>query len=185
MPMVRHMLSALKSSGCPVDLTSQISCEMCQQGPNIEHLGGYDEKYNQIFICSNNCTSPGQTHGVLVRNLFHMFDRCVNQVDFNNPDHLACTEIRKANLAGCGWLVYISATTPTWASSGSTPTACAPPRWSPWCALASCPRTWPAPPSRGSSPDVTRTWSQSVGGHVTRGTSWPPSRRSFCSATTD
>jgi len=107
MPMVRQMLSALKSSGCPLDLASQISCEMCLEGKSVENLGGYDEKYNQIFICSNNCTTKGATHGVLVRNLFHMFDRCVNKYDFNNPDHLACTEIRKANLANCGFMVYM------------------------------------------------------------------------------
>ena len=35
-----------------------------------------------------------------------MFDVCVNKYDFQNAEHLACTEIRKANLANCGFLVY-------------------------------------------------------------------------------
>jgi len=99
-PMIRHMLAALAASGCPLDISKQISCEMCQKGESLAHAGGYDEKYNQIFICSNN-TKEGQVHALLARNLFHLFDRCVNKVDFNNPEHLACTEIRKANLAGC------------------------------------------------------------------------------------
>ncbi|XP_023329471.1 mitochondrial inner membrane protease ATP23 homolog [Eurytemora carolleeae] len=107
MPMVRHFLSALKASGCPFDLASQVSCEMCQKGSGLEHAGGYDEKLNQIFICQNNTTTPGQVHAALVRNLFYVFDRCVNKYDFNNPEHLACTEVRKANLANCGWLVFM------------------------------------------------------------------------------
>jgi hypothetical protein len=39
---------AFQSVGCPVDLVSQISCEMCQPGKEVEHAGGYDEKYNQV-----------------------------------------------------------------------------------------------------------------------------------------
>ena len=35
-----------------------------------------------------------------------MFDVCVNKYDFQNAEHLACTEIRKANLANCGFLVF-------------------------------------------------------------------------------
>ena len=75
-----------QSSGCPVDVSNQISCEMCEKGAyiyhpkyhnpqlkiltlffryscyvrvslnfsefisgsNLEHMGGYDEKYNQV-----------------------------------------------------------------------------------------------------------------------------------------
>ena len=36
-----------------------------------------------------------------------MFDVCVNKYDFQNAEHLACTEIRKANLVNCGYLVYM------------------------------------------------------------------------------
>jgi hypothetical protein len=36
-----------QSSGCPVDLAKQVSCEMCQPGSGVEHAGGYDEKFNQ------------------------------------------------------------------------------------------------------------------------------------------
>eukprot|EP00088_Acartia_fossae_P039858 TRINITY_DN41493_c0_g1_i1.p1 TRINITY_DN41493_c0_g1~~TRINITY_DN41493_c0_g1_i1.p1 ORF type:complete len:114 (-),score=12.74 TRINITY_DN41493_c0_g1_i1:172-513(-) len=36
-----------------------------------------------------------------------MYDRCVNKYNFNNPEHLACTEIRRANLANCGFGVYM------------------------------------------------------------------------------
>lgn len=107
MPMVKTLVSALKASGCPVDLSRDIQCEMCQPGKNIEHAGGYDPALNQVFICANNADSTGLVHGALVRNLIQMFDACVNKYDFQNAEHLACTEIRKANLANCGYLVYL------------------------------------------------------------------------------
>jgi len=106
-PMVRHMLAALKASGCPVDISKHIQCEMCQEGSQVEHAGGFDDTLQQVFICANNCTNPGLIHGALVRNLFYAFDSCVNKYDFSNPEHLACTEVRKANLAGCGYLRYM------------------------------------------------------------------------------
>jgi len=106
-PMIRHMMSALKSIGCPLDISKQISCEMCERGTSLSHYGGYDEKYNQMFICANNCKSAGETHGLLLWNLIYMFDRCSSKYDFNNPDHLACTEIRKANLANCNFRDFL------------------------------------------------------------------------------
>jgi len=43
-------------------------------------------------------------HGVLTHEMIHMFDYCNNDMDFRNVDHLACTEIRAANLAHCSFL---------------------------------------------------------------------------------
>lgn len=107
-PMVRHMLAALKASGCPINLAKHIQCEMCEKGKEVEHAGGFDDQLQQVFICSNNCSNVGLIHGSLVRSLFYAFDSCVNKYDFSNPEHLACTEVRKANLAGCGYLTYMS-----------------------------------------------------------------------------
>jgi len=107
MPMVKTMISALKASGCAIDLSRNISCEMCLAGKNIENAGGFDPALNQVFICANNADSVGHVHGALVRNLIQMFDACVNKYDFQNAEHLACTEIRKANLANCGYMVYM------------------------------------------------------------------------------
>jgi Peptidase M76 family. len=42
--------------------------------------------------------------GVLTHEMIHMFDYCRNNLDFKNIDHLACTEIRAANLAHCSFL---------------------------------------------------------------------------------
>ena len=49
MPMVQHVLSALRTAGCEVDLTRHVSCDMCAAGKNIEHAGGYDAALNQVI----------------------------------------------------------------------------------------------------------------------------------------
>merc|ERR1719495_2086837 len=54
MPMVKHIISALKSSGCDVDITRNIQCDICAPGSEIEHAGGYDPALNQVFVCANN-----------------------------------------------------------------------------------------------------------------------------------
>lgn len=41
---------------------------------------------------------------VLYHELIHMYDNCVGEVDFQNIEHLACSEIRAANLTYCGYL---------------------------------------------------------------------------------
>lgn len=48
--------------------------------------------------------SQGMVQGVLTHEMIHMFDFCRNELDFKNIDHLACTEIRAANLTHCSFL---------------------------------------------------------------------------------
>ncbi|XP_045465094.1 mitochondrial inner membrane protease ATP23 homolog [Harmonia axyridis] len=99
-PLVKLMLGALKKSGCEVDIRRHISCEECS--PNVS--GGYDPILNQVVICQNTVTSPGTIQAVLTHEFIHMLDSCQNKLDFTNLEHLACTEIRAANLAHCSWL---------------------------------------------------------------------------------
>ncbi len=42
--------------------------------------------------------------GVLTHELIHMFDYCRHNMDLTDAKHLACTEIRAANLAHCSFL---------------------------------------------------------------------------------
>ncbi|TRY61697.1 hypothetical protein TCAL_17180 [Tigriopus californicus] len=109
LPMVRHMLQALKAAGCPVMLQRHLSCETCQPGNDagVNH-GGYDELHNQVFICSNNAVSVGDVHATLIRGLLGMFEACTARVDYRNVDHLACLEIKQANLTSCNFLNYLS-----------------------------------------------------------------------------
>jgi inner membrane protease ATP23 len=55
-------------------------------------------------VCQNVARSKGMVQGVLTHEMIHMFDYCRNVLDFKNVDHLACTEIRAANLTHCSFL---------------------------------------------------------------------------------
>ncbi|KAJ6632684.1 Mitochondrial inner membrane protease ATP23 like [Pseudolycoriella hygida] len=99
-PMVKLMMGALKSSGCPIDLRRHISCEVC----DVSVSGGYDPELNQVVVCQNIARDKGMVQGVLTHEMIHMFDYCNNNLDFKNIEHLACTEIRAANLAHCSFL---------------------------------------------------------------------------------
>ncbi|CAH1404562.1 unnamed protein product [Nezara viridula] len=95
--LVKLMAGALKASGCDIDLRRHVVCEVC----NSRVSGGYDPETNQIVICQNNSRSEGVVQGIMTHEMIHMFDYCNNKVDFKNIDHLACTEIRAANLTHC------------------------------------------------------------------------------------
>ena len=43
-PMVKLLLSALKSSGCPIEISRHVSCESCKSRVN----GGFDPTVNQV-----------------------------------------------------------------------------------------------------------------------------------------
>lgn len=96
-PMVKLMMAALNSSGCPVDISRHIACEPCNRGVT----GGYDPTLNQIVICYNQCSSKSMMDGVLGHELLHAWDYCRANLDFDNVRHVACTEIRAANLFHC------------------------------------------------------------------------------------
>lgn len=99
-PLVKLMMSALKSSGCAIDIRRHIACEECSHTVS----GGYDPVLNQIVVCQNVATNKGLIQGVLTHEMIHMFDYCRNELDFKNVDHLACTEIRAANLTHCSFV---------------------------------------------------------------------------------
>ncbi|KAL0272177.1 UNVERIFIED_CONTAM: hypothetical protein PYX00_005256 [Menopon gallinae] len=99
-PMVRLLVQALESAGCPVKFGRHICCEEC----DVRVTGGYDVEWNQIVVCQNSYKSRKIPEVTLIHELIHMFDYCVNHIDFNKNEHLACTEIRAANLSHCSFL---------------------------------------------------------------------------------
>jgi len=103
-PLVKLMMGALKSSGCEIDIRRHISCEVCDASVS----GGYDPVMNQVVVCQNIAKSEGMVQGVLAHEFIHMFDYCRNDLDFKNVDHLACTEIRAANLTHCSFMSALS-----------------------------------------------------------------------------
>lgn len=83
-----------------IDIRRHIACEIC----DLSVSGGYDPELNQIVVCQNVARNEGMVQGVLTHEMIHMFDYCKNELDFKNIEHLACTEIRAANLAHCSFL---------------------------------------------------------------------------------
>ena len=113
-PLIKLMIGALKSQGCVTDVFERhLSCDICKDGREFVNAGGYDDTTNQVFLCSNNIRNKfGVIHGTLLRNLLHMYDVCTKKVDFTNVNHLACMEIRKANLAGCNLGIHLTRINP-------------------------------------------------------------------------
>lgn len=99
-PIVKLLMGALKASGCPIDIRRHISCEEC--APTVS--GGFDPVLNQVVICQNVVRKESLIQAVLMHEMIHMFDFCRHELNFRNLDHLACTEIRAANLAHCSFM---------------------------------------------------------------------------------
>merc|ERR1711860_75707 len=94
---VKMMMRALKSHGCPVDPTRHIQCEPCK----MKLSGGFDFFNDQVVVCQNNIKKKGACRNVLAHEMLHAFDKCRANMDVDNVEHIACTEIRAANMFHC------------------------------------------------------------------------------------
>lgn len=96
-PYAKLLLDAMKQSGCAVSKDRHFACEDCQGSVS----GGFDADTSEIVLCQNNIQSQAHMNRVVTHELIHAFDHCRAHVDwFNNVRHLACSEIRAANLSG-------------------------------------------------------------------------------------
>ncbi|KAG2459983.1 mitochondrial inner membrane protease ATP23 homolog isoform X1 [Polypterus senegalus] len=96
-PYAKLLLEAMKHSGCAAYLDRHFSCEDCDGIVS----GGFDATSSQIVLCQNNIHQQAHMNRVVTHELIHAFDHCRAHVDwFNNFKHLACSEIRAANLSG-------------------------------------------------------------------------------------
>ncbi|KAJ8245473.1 hypothetical protein GJAV_G00271120 [Gymnothorax javanicus] len=96
-PYAKLLLGAMKHSGCTVYKDRHFSCEDCDGIVS----GGFDATSSQIVLCQNNIHQQSHMNRVVTHELIHAFDHCRAHVDwFNNVKHLACSEIRAANLSG-------------------------------------------------------------------------------------
>uniref|UniRef100_A0A8C2GNX0 Mitochondrial inner membrane protease ATP23 n=1 Tax=Cyprinus carpio TaxID=7962 RepID=A0A8C2GNX0_CYPCA len=105
-PYAKLLLGAMKSSGCTVYKDRHFSCEDCDGTVS----GGFDAATSQIVLCQNNIHQQAHMNRVVTHELIHAFDHCRARVDwFSNFRHLACSEIRAANLSGdCSFVNEIS-----------------------------------------------------------------------------
>ncbi|XP_050180814.1 mitochondrial inner membrane protease ATP23 homolog isoform X1 [Myiozetetes cayanensis] len=96
-PYAQLLLEAMKQSGCTVFNDRHFSCENCDGCVS----GGFDAATSQIVLCQNNIRQQSHMNRVVTHELIHAFDHCRAHVDwFKNVKHLACSEIRAANLSG-------------------------------------------------------------------------------------
>ncbi|XP_061923127.1 mitochondrial inner membrane protease ATP23 homolog isoform X1 [Entelurus aequoreus] len=96
-PYAKLLLSAMSNSGCEVLKDRHFSCEDCDGTVS----GGFDAATSQIVLCQNNIQKQSHMNRVVTHELIHAFDHCRAHVDwFSNFRHLACSEIRAANLSG-------------------------------------------------------------------------------------
>uniref|UniRef100_A0A674J9W1 Mitochondrial inner membrane protease ATP23 n=2 Tax=Terrapene triunguis TaxID=2587831 RepID=A0A674J9W1_9SAUR len=96
-PYAQLLLDAMKQSGCTVYNDRHFACEDCDGCVS----GGFDSATSQIVLCQNNIHQQSHMNRVVTHELIHAFDHCRAHVDwFSNVKHLACSEIRAANLSG-------------------------------------------------------------------------------------
>ena len=93
---LRLLAGALKKYGCDFNLARHVSCEQCRNCS-----GGFDPDTKQIIICKSAFLSDSQIMSTMMHEMVHMFDYCRARFDFNNLEHVACSEIRASNLTYC------------------------------------------------------------------------------------
>ena len=93
---IRRLLDALLSHGCPFNFDRHLACESDRQ--NLLR-GGFDRSTCQIILYPENLHSSDELCTIFEHELIHAYDYCRIKIDFNNPYHLACTEIRAASLS--------------------------------------------------------------------------------------
>jgi inner membrane protease ATP23 len=92
-PLLTFLMDEMKKAGAPLH-KKFISCAPC--GP--DRAGGFAPKYG-IVLCENQLVSSDHVEDTLAHELIHAYDNATVQLDWSSPTHLACTEIRAANLS--------------------------------------------------------------------------------------
>ncbi|KAF4701858.1 hypothetical protein FOZ63_027492 [Perkinsus olseni] len=88
------LLNAFSAMNSPVDLV----CVRCPS--NVTHSAGFSPSKNTVWMCGNHFWNPFQFRRILAHELVHAFDFARAKIDTENVDHVACTEVRAANLSG-------------------------------------------------------------------------------------
>lgn len=85
---LKLLAGAMKKHGCNFSLARHIACEACKSC-----CGGYDPDTNQIVVCHTSLANNHQIHATILHEMIHMFDFCRAKMDFNNLEHIACSEV--------------------------------------------------------------------------------------------
>uniref|UniRef100_A0A4W2EBJ5 Mitochondrial inner membrane protease ATP23 n=2 Tax=Bos TaxID=9903 RepID=A0A4W2EBJ5_BOBOX len=108
-PYVKLLLDAMKHSGwwCwwwLAAFSPGRPCSLRTSSALTPHLWLHHSP--QIVLCQNNIRNQAHMNRVVTHELIHAFDHCRAHVNwFTNVRHLACSEVRAANLSGdCSFL---------------------------------------------------------------------------------
>lgn len=93
---LKLLAGAMKKYGCDFNLLRHVSCEKCKNCS-----GGFDPDTKQIILCYTNTLRSDTVMATMMHEMVHMFDYCRVKFDFSNLEHVACSEIRAANLTYC------------------------------------------------------------------------------------
>lgn len=85
---VKLLAGAMKKYGCNFTLLRHAVCEKC-----VGCHGGFDPDTNQIVFCENTHLTKSKIMSTMMHEMIHMFDYCRAKFDFNNLDHIACSEV--------------------------------------------------------------------------------------------
>eukprot|EP01026_Neomeris_dumetosa_P055579 TRINITY_DN5058_c0_g2_i5.p2 TRINITY_DN5058_c0_g2~~TRINITY_DN5058_c0_g2_i5.p2 ORF type:complete len:183 (+),score=11.43 TRINITY_DN5058_c0_g2_i5:198-746(+) len=90
----------MEEAGCPIG-SRFFSVEACKG----KAIGGGFMPGLGVIVCHDQLSTYSEVRNALVHELIHAYDHCrVRDLDFGNCKHLACTEVRAANLSGdCKW----------------------------------------------------------------------------------
>ena len=76
----------------------------CAPMPSVPSLGTFVPAENRVVLNSLHTNNFKTVQRTLMHELVHAFDHCRVNMDYTSCRHLACTEIRAANLSGdCRW----------------------------------------------------------------------------------
>uniref|UniRef100_A0A7S2W3M8 Mitochondrial inner membrane protease ATP23 n=1 Tax=Mucochytrium quahogii TaxID=96639 RepID=A0A7S2W3M8_9STRA len=100
---VKHLVDEMEKAGCEVP-RQFFACKPCQDEGIIAAFASDVDQGQQVVICSDNIEKfkIGQKHidRTLAHELIHAYDDCRANLDWKNCLHIACTEVRAANLSG-------------------------------------------------------------------------------------
>jgi inner membrane protease ATP23 len=99
-PRVHVLLSKMRERGCSA-ASASVACEDIFGDAAV--AGAYDALGERVIMNPRvpaSCLSPSEFTRALTHELIHAYDACRAKVEMDNCAHVACTEIRAANLSG-------------------------------------------------------------------------------------
>lgn len=99
-PAINFLLQRMDEKGCGLPR----NFVRCAPLPSVPSLGTFVPTENRVVLNSLHTNNFKTVQRTLLHELVHAFDHCRVEMDYSSCRHLACTEIRAANLStDCRW----------------------------------------------------------------------------------